>query len=120
MTRECTCVGECRGAAGLAPGWVCALEAKPAPVVDLAAVRARREDEAWRASERRSRELAERMIASLPLGHTWPERFTALMISILGLADTLKIDRATVVGVFSMLAGNVPQLEVEGLEAIDG
>lgn len=24
--RECTCVGECRGADGLAPGWVCALK----------------------------------------------------------------------------------------------
>lgn len=24
--RVCTCLGTCRGAAGLAPGWVCALE----------------------------------------------------------------------------------------------
>ncbi len=24
--RSCTCIGECKGAAGLAPGWRCALE----------------------------------------------------------------------------------------------
>jgi hypothetical protein len=26
--RNCTCVGSCKGAAGLCPGWVCALEAE--------------------------------------------------------------------------------------------
>lgn len=30
--RTCTCTGACRGAAGLAPGWVCALNStKPGP-----------------------------------------------------------------------------------------
>lgn len=27
--RDCTCVGSCKGAAGLAPGWRCAIESPP-------------------------------------------------------------------------------------------
>jgi len=26
LTRPCTCVGECKGAAGLAPGWICMVD----------------------------------------------------------------------------------------------
>jgi hypothetical protein len=39
MKRECTCLGTCRGAAGLGDGWVCALESVPIPVNTLLALK---------------------------------------------------------------------------------
>lgn len=88
---------------------------------DIERARETRERLAWAASDKRTRDLATRIVAGLPRGFTWPERFTALMLAMFALADTLKIERSVIVQVITQLAGHVPELEVEHLlELLDG
>lgn len=69
--------------------------------------------------ERRA-ELAGDIVAHLPLDMTWTDRFCAMMIAILGCADSLDYNRPDVVAAFGKLAAEVKELEIDGLKELFG
>lgn len=83
---------------------------------DLERARALREERAWVERADRAKDLATAIADALPAGMSWPDRFCAMMLAVLGCADTLGCDRKDVVNAFALLANNAKELDVVGLK----
>ncbi len=87
---------------------------------DLERARAMREASDWDQRQKLAVALASLLVTHLPRGMLWSDRFAGMMLAILACADTLKFDRADVIAAFTKLAHEAKELEIKGLEVLDG
>lgn len=83
---------------------------------DIERARAMRDERHWVERADRAKELATAIANTLPVGMSWPDRFCAMMLAVLGCADTLGLARTDVVRAFDLLADQAKRLEVVGLK----